>query len=104
MSEILRCVRCGNTMSTQEALAGEVLNTAEGLMHEHCGDEFEVAENERRREEGDAPLIDWKLSGEQTLPADYDPDAQLNRYREMMARGRGYRIHEEIERAVRGDS
>lgn len=103
MSTVIHCARCGVELTTQEALHGEALQTPEGLVHEHCGDEFEVSENERRREEGDV-LIDWKLSGEQTLPADYDPEAQLNRYRELMGQGRGYRIHDEIERAVRGDS
>lgn len=102
MSAPLLCIRCGETMGTQEALTGEILNTADGLMHEHCGDEFEVAENERRREEGDV-LIDWKLSGEQTLPADYDPEAQTEMYRRLLGMDRGHEVHDAIERATRGD-
>jgi hypothetical protein len=89
-------------MTTQEALAGQVLETDEGLVHEHCGDEFEVSENERRREHGDV-VIDWKLSGEQTLPADYDPEAQADAYRELLGMARGRHVHDAIERAVRGD-
>lgn len=56
MSTVIHCARCGVELTTQEALHGEALQTPEGLVHENCGDEFEVAERERRREEGDVPL------------------------------------------------
>lgn len=113
------CVHCGFGFTTQEALHGEVLQTDEGLIHEHCGDEFDVAENERRREHGDPPVtpwseypdamirvvetgevigIDWKLATE--LPA--DGHNQAERYRSAFARARGSRFHEAMEAAVRG--
>lgn len=76
MSAPLLCIRCGNTMGTQEALAGELLNTADGLMHEHCGEEVDVVESEnRRREEHGDILLPFFTSGASNTVQD-DPDGE----------------------------
>lgn len=60
------CAHCGHGFTTQEGLAGEVLVTEDGMMHEHCGELADVEENQRRREHGDV-LIEWKTTAD--LPA-----------------------------------
>lgn len=106
MITLIRCAGCGGEILTQEALDGRAVQTDEGLKHEECSDEFELAENERRREEGDVPVppwssypdamlavvargevggIDWKLTSEYRTPA--DGERQLNLYRWMTGLG-----------------